>query len=328
MIDNGHGIARETFDELYSYWRESKNDLEWDCLFVTPIWMKAWWDVFGGRGILKLWSVRSDHRIIGIAPLVVEGSTAQLVGHKDVCDYLDFIVARGEEAPFFSSIIALLREQGITQLNLGPLHVNSKACRYLPKIAENLNCDIRLYQEDVLFEMTLPDSWDAYLKSISGKYRHEIRRKLRKLENAGRFEYRIVENSQDLENGINIFLSLFRSNRTDKSEFMTDQMVSFFNVLASSFLRIGMLKLYILEINGKPVGAVMCFDYRSEMYLYNNGYDDRFSWLSVGFISKLFSIRDSIQRRKKTYNFLKGSETYKKRLGGQEIPIYRCRIGL
>jgi len=64
------------------------------------------------------------------------------------------------------------------------------------------------------------------------------------------------------------------------------------------------------------------------MYLYNNGYDNDFSSLSVGLLGKVLSIKESIQSGKKTYDFLKGAEVYKRRLGGQPIQLYRCLIEL
>jgi CelD/BcsL family acetyltransferase involved in cellulose biosynthesis len=64
------------------------------------------------------------------------------------------------------------------------------------------------------------------------------------------------------------------------------------------------------------------------MYLYNNGYDERFKSLSVGLLGKLLSIRDSIRSGMRAYDFLKGAEAYKRRLGGQPVQLYRCLIEL
>jgi CelD/BcsL family acetyltransferase involved in cellulose biosynthesis len=321
-------ITNETFDSLYSYWCHPKIPLAWDCLFVSPMWMKAWWDVFGRKGDLRFYGVRSDPGIIGIAPFIIEGKTVHFVGHGDVCDYLDFIVVPGQETTFFHSIIPFLREQGITRLDLGPLHMNSTVYKSFRNVAEALNCHIQLHQEDVLFELALPDTWAGYLDLLPGKYRHEIRRKLRRLKKEGHFHYRMVADSQRIDNAMDVFLALFRANRPDKSRFMSDQMASFFKSLASSLVRFDMLNLYFLELNGEPVAAVMCLDYRSAVYMYNNGYNERYAWLSVGFISKFLSIKDCIQRGEKTYNFLKGSEDYKRQLGGKEVPVYRCEVRL
>jgi len=62
------------------------------------------------------------------------------------------------------------------------------------------------------------------------------------------------------------------------------------------------------------------------VYLYNSAYDPEYSYLSVGILSKALYIKDSIQRGKKRFDFLKGSEHYKYHLGGREVPLYNCQI--
>jgi len=88
------------------------------------------------------------------------------------------------------------------------------------------------------------------------------------------------------------------------------------------------LRLNMLELNGTPVAATICLDYHDIVYLYNSGYDPKFSWLSVGLISKAMCIQDSIRRGKKRFDFLKGGEQYKYHLGGHEIPLYACSLSL
>jgi len=70
----------------------------------------------------------------------------------------------------------------------------------------------------------------------------------------------------------------------------------------------------------------MCFDYNGKVYLFNSGYDPEYSILSVGLLSKLLSIKDSIERGRKCYDFLKGAEEYKYRLKGREIGIFNCKV--
>jgi CelD/BcsL family acetyltransferase involved in cellulose biosynthesis len=48
----------------------------------------------------------------------------------------------------------------------------------------------------------------------------------------------------------------------------------------------------------------------------------------VGFLSKVFAIKDSIQKGRKRFNFLKGDEKYKRQLGGRPVQLYRHRIEL
>ena len=54
----------------------------------------------------------------------------------------------------------------------------------------------------------------------------------------------------------------------------------------------------------------------------------QYSSLSIGLISKILCIKDSIQRGRRKFDFLKGAEEYKYRLGGKEISRYDCQIFL
>ncbi len=145
---------------------------------------------------------------------------------------------------------------------------------------------------------------------------------------AGHINYRLVDDAFAVKKEMETFLALFRSNRPDKVDFMNDRMVSFFKGLAEALAEAQILKLFFLDLDGRPIAATMCFNYQSSMYLYNNGYDERFRSLSVGLLSKVLSIKESIQSGQKTYDFLKGAEAYKKRLGGRPIQLYRCLIEL
>jgi CelD/BcsL family acetyltransferase involved in cellulose biosynthesis len=176
--------------------------------------------------------------------------------------------------------------------------------------------------------MALPFSWEAFLERLTGKQRHEIRRKLRRLDAAGQVKYRFVEDVNTVRTEIDTFIALFRSNRSDKVAFMTSQMEAYFRSLAESMAAHHMLKLAFLELDGQPVAAVLCFDNGSTVYLYNSGYDMHFSSLSVGLLSKVLSIKDSIQRGRRKYDFLKGDEKYKRYLGGRPLPLFSYRIQL
>ncbi len=179
---------------------------------------------------------------------------------------------------------------------------------------------------DLLYEMDLPDTWEGYLNLLSGRERHETRRKLRRLESAGHVGLRIIEEKSDVPAAMDAFIALFRSNRREKAQFMGGFAESFFRSLAVRMAEAGLLKLFFLDLNDAPAAAAMCFDYRSTVYLYNNGYDRRFSHLSVGLLSKVFSIRESIRCGRKRYNFLRGSEPYKRRLGGRPVKLHRCEV--
>lgn len=321
-------VATEGFSSLYDYWRRQESQLDWQCLFVLPPWLKIWWQSFGTNAEQYLCSVKEGNSLIGISPLMLTDKTAYILGSPDVCDYADFVIQPGKEHLFFNTMLDDLVKKGIHELNLGPLRPDSATFMHLLKISEQRKYQVINEEEDVSAELELPPTWDAYLGRLKGKQRHEVRRKLRRLKESGTISYQTFENKRALEEGLDLFLHFFRKSREDKDIFMTSARESFFRSLTKAMAAEGLLRIGLLNLDSRPVAAILYFDYRDIVYLYNSGYDPEYRHLNVGLISKVMCIKESIQRGKKRFDFLKGAEAYKYRLGGKEIPLYRSRIAL
>jgi CelD/BcsL family acetyltransferase involved in cellulose biosynthesis len=315
-------VTVESFDALTSSWIKLCHSAK-GSIFTLPGWLKAWWREFKPDATLYLCAVRERGNVIGIAPLQVKDEKASFIGSTNVCDHLDFVIAPGREQDFFKVLAPDLKQKGIGYLDLKPVRSDSTVVTDLVSIARDRGCEISSTLEDVSLEIELPPTWDGYLQILTPKQRHEIRRKLRRLWERGDINYRLIEGSEEV---METFLDLFRKSRSDKAAFMTSQMESFFKSLAKALDKL--LKFGSLELNGLPVAMVMCFDFEDTMHLYNSGYDPRYSHLSVGLLSKVLCIKDSIERGRKKFDFLKGGEVYKYRLGGKEIPLYNCQIAL
>jgi CelD/BcsL family acetyltransferase involved in cellulose biosynthesis len=314
----------ESFDSIYDDWEGLQRNSPTAPIFSSPEWSKIWWQQFGSGAKLHLCAVRQGDKTIGIAPLLANGDVASFIGGSDVCDYLDFVIAPGSEDSFFNELLDNLRAAGILRLNLAPLRPDSTILTSLIDIAPKQKWQVSCSPEDVTVELNLPSSWEEYLQLLSGKQRHELNRKLRRLDEEGDLNHRTTTNAN--QHDIDIFLHLFRDSRQDKAAFLTPQIESFFRSIAHAMAKQKLLRLNILELDKKPVAATMCFDYRDTVYLYNSGYEPDYGWLSVGVISKALCIKDSIERLKKRFDFLKGSEAYKYHLGGQELPLYNCSL--
>jgi len=258
--------------------------------------------------------------------LRMKGQEASFIGDSDVCDYLDFVVAPGRGPEFFRVLIQQLRQQRIRDLDLGPVRADSTVMREFLPVAKEMKCEVSQERKDVSYELNLPDSWEGYLAVLKGTERHEIRRKLRRIEEAARVRFRSVDDPLHVRQAMETFLGLFGTSRADKGVFMTTQRARFFRSLAEDMAKAGSLRLSFLELDAETAAAVMCFHDDSTVYLYNNGYDNRFRSLSVGYLSKVLSIREAIREGKTKFDFLKGSEAYKRRLGGKPVPLYRCQV--
>ena len=319
-------VTEETFASLNSYWADSKHKLNWGTLFVLPSWLEVWWQVFGSDFQLYLQAIRQGEKIIGVAPLLVKEKTASIIGSADVCDYLDFIVIPGMERDFFHALVNDLRQKGISQLDLKPVRPDSTVFTNLMALARQWKYEALYYEEGVSVELDLPSTWDEYLAMLTKKQRHEVKRKLRRLWEADSVEYHCVKVSQEVGSHTDTFFKLFSLSQEDKANFMTAQMRSFFSLLAEAMAKIGLLRVGTLEIDELPVAMIMGFDYNNTMYLYNSAYDPNHSHLSVGLLSKVLCIKESIRRGNKKWDFLKGGEPYKYHIGGKEIPLYACQI--
>jgi CelD/BcsL family acetyltransferase involved in cellulose biosynthesis len=321
-------VIVETFEKITSYWLSSGSPLKWDCLFVLPAWLDVWWNSFGSGLTPYLCSVKRGNELLGIAPLLLQGDKVSFMGSPDVCDYLDCIVVPGREEEFFRLLIGHLSLHGVTSLDLGPVRDDSAVFSGLIPLAKSAGWDFTTKEEDVSMELDLPPTWEDFLLGLTTKERHEIRRKLRRLEGAATVRLRVVEGGQEARSGMETFLALLRSSRPEKAAFMTARMASFFQSLAGAMAELKVLKLFFLDLDGEPAAAALCFDYDSTVYLYNSGYDPRFRGLSAGLLNKVMSIRESIGSGSKRYDFLKGAEIYKRRMGGRPVPLHRCKVEL
>lgn len=324
----GYIVTTESLDSMEELWKSSGNNLEWPSVFVIPPWLKSWWQVFQPGNEMYVRAVRRDDTVIGLAPLMSDAKTAFFIGDTDVCDYLDFIIAPGEESAFYRELWGYLKADGLEKLDLKHIRDDSSVIKHLLPLAEERGYRIDTVREDVSLEIALPDTFEAYLESLNSKQRHEVRRKLRRLNEAGDIEFRFIDDSSSLQDSINSFLKMFTESRNDKADFLTGEMKSYFIRLSGAMAEAGLMRFGKLTLDDKLVAEIMCFEFKDCMYLYNSGYDPEYTSLSAGLLSKVLAIKDCIEKGNKKFDFLKGGEPYKYRLGGQEVPLYRCTIDL
>ena len=295
-------------------------------LFSSPGWAEIWWKHFGRDNSLYAGAVEEAGQVIGIAPLQMQDGTLSFIGSDNLFDFQDFIIEKGREQAFFRTLLRHLKETAAVKLDLGLLLPDSSVHRWLVPLAQEGGLEVSCLQEDVTVSLDLPVNAAAYLALLSGKQRHELLRKERRLNEEGEVSYRVHDRADDGD--IDLFLQFFRESREDKNRFLTPPVELFMREIIQSGRSGGTLRLGILALNNRPVAATLCFEYLNGMYLYNSGYSPDYRWLSAGLLSKYYSIMGSITKRNKSYNFLKGAEKYKFHLGGKETALFRCIINL
>ena len=331
------------FEALHEEWDDLLRRSRCDTIFLTWEWQTTWWRYLGTpRGPLFILAMRDAGRLIGIAPLYLAQDGAerslQVVGCIEVSDYLDLIIEAGQEEAVYAAFLGWLAGPEAPAWDLLDL-CNQPACSLshsrLPELATDLGWRVDVLHEDVCPVVDLPtadtleegqDGWEAYLARLNKKDRHEIRRKLRRLEREAPDAETVIVRDGDAA-ALESFITLHRLSSQAKDTFMTDEMQAFFRAIAGAVAERGWLQLSFLKIEGKPVASYFCFDYRNEILVYNSGYDpDGSPQLSTGWVLLARLIQDAISQGRSRFDFLQGDEDYKRRFGGVDTPVYRTLV--
>jgi CelD/BcsL family acetyltransferase involved in cellulose biosynthesis len=319
-------VKSVSFVSLDNAWPELLAAARANHIFFTSQWQTAWWHVFGGDYNLVLLAIADGAEIAGIAPFKRKDGKLSFIGSTDVCDYMDFIVRNGREDYVFSLLLDYLEKQEWNSIELENVLPNSLVLKFFVPLAQRRGYQIELKQTNVSPQLILPASWDDYLASLTTKDRHEIRRKLRRLEQNQSVNYSAVTAKELFPQAAEGFFTLFQLSIAEKANFMTGKKKEFFTTMISRLAEYGNIRLSFMEVDGKLVSSTLCFDYNDDIYLYNSAYDKEYSALSVSLLLEVYNIRDAISNGKKRFDFLSGNEPYKYDLGGQDVPLNRCVI--
>ena len=322
-------VRREDLDRLEPEWRELLARCPLAPVFHSPVWLKTWWEAFGSDRELLLLSVRDDGELVGVAPLMRSGGHLAFAGDTEVCDYMDFTCADGRQPALLSAVLRSLSEEPWEDLTLWAMREDSPALAALPAACAEMGLELQVEPEDVCPQIDLPSGsggWDEYLAGLDKKDRHELRRKLRRLPQAGQPDLQVLAAPAEVVAALDDFLRLHTASRAEKAAFMTDQMTRFFRRLVSALAEEGLLEMIFLRLGGKRVAAVLCFRGEGETLLYNSGYDPEYAGFSVGLLSKALALQRAIELGHKRFDFLRGAEPYKYDLGARDLSVYRCII--
>lgn len=319
-------VAAGTFESLRDSWKKLLPLSATNTLFVTPRWQELWWKHFSAGKEALMLAVYHNDQLVGIAPLMTEGSSIAIIGSTEVCDYRDIVVMEEHCSGTIAALLAFMGKRSLSTFVLHSVPGMSPTLAHLRHLAESHDYGITIEQEDVCPQVDLPADWDRYLAGLSKKDRHELRRKFRRLTDAGQVRMYASQDAGEAEQHLEEFFRLMRDSREEKATFMTPENEAFFREAMLALMPRDIARLFFLEIDGINAASVICFDYDNQRLLYNSGFDHRYAHLSVGLLLKAYALRDAIETGMRRFDFLRGDEPYKYDLGGVDYPIYQCTI--
>ena len=314
-------ITSEEFDALEPEWAALWATVGDATPFQHPAWYRVWLRHFGSGTSPVFLSIRRGGDLAGVAALDMDRDQARQLGDHNVQDYAGPLCLPGEEGPVAAGILEWLREDLTPGAVFWGLPKDSPFRDALAAAGDAGGWETSETHEAVCPGVDLPGSFEEFVAALSKHDRHELRRKMRNFEAAGAPEFETLTAAAAVEAEMETLFRLMRISRGDKDEFLTPEMERFFRDLAASFADLGMLRLSKLALDGATVAMTLAFERAGTTYLYNSGYDPEYSKLAVGLISKAYAIREGIARGGTRFDFLRGEEDYKRRLGGVDREV-------
>ncbi len=320
------------FETLGEEWNRLLADSVTDTPFLTPEWQAASWATLG-EGQLRIITARDDAgHLLGIAPLSLiatpdQPRTLSLTGGVEVSDYLDFVVHRDAQDAIYKALGGTLAQMTgeWDRLLLTNVPQASPTVRRLAAFANEQGWPADESVEDVCPVIALPTTWDAYLDSLGKHQRHEVRRKLRRMEAEAHHVVERYTEEPGLSEALTQFFVLHRLSHTDKARFMDEQMIAFFRTVTQAMSR--HVELNMLYIDGEPSAAMYNLRYGNRLLIYNSGYNPSLRPnLSSGIVLLSLCIQSAIQRGLAAFDFLQGNEEYKYRFGAVDTSVLRLDI--
>lgn len=328
----------DLFDVLKPEWNNLLYCSTANRIFSTWEWQSTWWSVYQPGELWVIACRDENNRLIGLAPWFIGTNPQQKryvasIGSKEVTDYLDIIVDQNYVEPVLSRLAAYVADHAsqFDCIELYNIPEGSVSHREFPKYLENCGFEVSIEHEDVCPLIELPGSWSEYLALLDKKQRHELRRKLRRVQGAhSGVDWYIAGPEHDLAEEMEHFLDMMASSDPNKSQFLADpQNVDFFKRITKILNDRGWLQLSFLTVNGERAAAYLNFDYDGRILVYNSGLrPDEYGYLSPGIVLLAFNIQHAIETGHTVFDFLQGDETYKYHMGGKDTEVLNLKAKL
>ncbi|MCY3867584.1 MAG: GNAT family N-acetyltransferase [Chloroflexi bacterium] len=321
------------FLELKSLWNDLLERAPMNRVFYTWEWQKTWWEAYEPG---ELWILACYDRgaAIGIAPLFISeserGRFVQIIGCVDVTDYLDFIIDEARMADVYAAFADYLWDHRAEYdcLDFCNIPFDSPTQRLLPELLSQRGFETDVEQQEVCPVIELPDNWGSYMSRLHKKQRHEVRRKMRRIQGSeASIDWYIVNGQHDLDEEVAQFVRLMAASDPEKERFLQDESnLRFFHSIVPLLQACGWLQLNFLTIGEQRAAAYINFVYGNRVMVYNSGHAHHdFGEYSPGIVLLAYNIRHAIEQGYAYYDFLRGDEPYKYRMGGRDTAVMNIR---
>ncbi len=348
-------VAR--LEELVGPWRALLHRSSNAEPVLAPVWARAWWRQFGASDRRQLCAVTvdDDGRLIGLALLSrrtilhrrmipVRRLELLMTGESEedeICsDYVGVLAEKGRE-PEVARILARLLSEGALggwdELLMVRMSAQDPLVPALQQALEAAGTATTLGECGGCPYITLPASWEAYLKALDSSRRYVVTRSLRELEKwvgKGGFELRRAATKDELAQATEILYRLHGERwerRRRSGVFGSNRFTAFHEEVMAELLGgcDGTLDLLTLTAGGQPICSIYNIVYADKVYFYQSGrLLDVPKAVKPGIAAHALAIQRAIQLGYREYDFLNGVSQYKSQLALATRPLVALRAVL
>jgi CelD/BcsL family acetyltransferase involved in cellulose biosynthesis len=301
------------FDRVAAAWDRLATD--GDSPFLTAAWVGSWWRAFGRECGFALLLRGDDGEIVAAGCFLESGrSTLSTAANAHSNDWS--IVARDDAAAarFWAGLAAL----GNDQVVLEPLHSGGEALA-APRVALR-QAGYRLVEEELEPSpwLGLPESLEALLSARSRNLRSQVGRRRRALGNEGELALRVVRGGTTLERDLDSFFELeaagWKGSEGTGTAIANDPaLLELYRGFAAEAASSGMLRLYLLELDGRLIAGDYGCVFGGCGYLVKTAFDESLGRMAPGLVLRAEVLQASIEEGLTRYDFLGGPDAYKLR---------------
>lgn len=291
------------------------------------VWQRGWIEANHLEQRLFILLARSDAgELIGIAPLqriplaFPIFYALSFIGQESSISP-DFLIKTGHEQEVCENIlqyaVAIWNIAGMVLSIAEP--VSGISCALDGKIKDRYGfVSIEQISERPILQ--LPTTYDDFLIALSSKMRQETRSARKKLEEGHALVFSFGDEEKDFETRLDELLSL-NALRWEKSGSR-----EIYKSVYKNLHKAGMLKIFLLYVDGQPAAALSALVSREAMYAEIAGFNYEVDSRHLGKCFYGMVIEWAIQNGYRIFDFSSGSEEYKLRYNPQVFLKHRVII--
>lgn len=303
-------------------------------VFHGPRYLRAWHDTLGQRYPIRIHTVHSDGRMIGVIPDANDRSGSptgpvelrRFMGGTEVTDYLGPVSRVEDRADVATAYVRnLAKDVDWDEFIAGGLQAASGWGDALRRAAEDHGLTVTHEEiENVCPGLDIRDGFDAYQKSLPGRARGEFARKARKLaREVGPLE--LVEvGAEEVDESLDLFFEQAITSVPNKASFFRrEDMREWFGALGREFARDRVFRLHRLEAGGLPAAMTISLVGQRQWGLYNSAFDVELGAFAPGMVIIWMLIEQACMDELEAFDLLRGDEPYKYQFGAVDRPLER-----